>query len=188
MLERAWARRFSVLGIAATAAALPGCAGPSPDAQTASTLCAELRALDNRIVDHVNASVEGINSEPVDGRLPPILDGVDDVAAELRAWDEQIDAIELPDIDERTELRRQLHSGVDEALAELDDQRRTFESGSSSVADDEIPGVVSTWFNAVEKVFSVSEPQIFRFERIEFKQAFLDEPDCRNVIQQFVND
>ncbi len=49
-------------------------------------------------------------------------------------------------------------------------------------------GVVGTWFNTIEKVFSVSEPEIFRFERTEFKQAFLDEPDCRNVIQQFVND
>ncbi len=34
----------------------------------------------------------------------------------------------------------------------------------------------------------MSEPEIFRFERTEFKQAFLDEPDCRNVIQPFVND
>ncbi len=165
-----------------------GCAGDSQDAATASMVCNELRQLDNRIVDRVNESVAGIDAEPAGERLQTILDGVDDVAAELRTWDERIDLIELPDIAERTGLRRELHDGVDAALAELDDQRRAFESGPSSVADEEIPGVVGTWFNAVEKVFSVSEPEIFRFERTEFKQAFLDEPGCRNVIQQFVND
>ncbi|HYN33220.1 MAG TPA: hypothetical protein VES40_11390 [Ilumatobacteraceae bacterium] len=169
-------------------ALMAGCAGNSQDAETAATLCTELRELDNRIVDHVNASVEGINEEAVDGRLQLILDGADNVAAELVDWDRRIDALELPDLDETVELRRQLHAGVDAALAELDDQRQAFESGPSSVPDDEIQGVVGTWFNAIEKVFSVSEPQIFRFERTEFKQAFLDEPDCRNVIQQFVND
>jgi hypothetical protein len=52
----------------------------------------------------------------------------------------------------------------------------------------EIDGVDEAWFNSVEKVMSVSEPEIFRFERRAFKQAFLDEPACRDVIQQFVND
>jgi hypothetical protein len=174
-----------VTGLAAVSA---GCGGDSQDAATASMLCAELRQLDNRIVDRVNESVEGINEAPADGRLQLILDGADDVATELQAWDRRIDDIDLPDVDERAELRRQLHEGVDAALAELDDQRRVFESGSSSVADEEVQGVVGTWFNAVEKVFSVSEPEIFRFERTEFKQAFLDEPACRNVIQPFVND
>ncbi len=178
-------RAVHALVIAALAA---GCGGDSKDAATASVLCTELRELDNRIVDEVNGSVAGIDAEPAGERLQMILGGVDEVAAELRAWDERIDVIDLPDVEERTELRRELHRGVDAALAELDDQRRAFESGPSSVADEEIQGVVGTWFNAVEKVFSVSEPEIFRFERTDFKQAFLDEPDCRNVVQQFVND
>jgi hypothetical protein len=57
-----------------------------------------------------------------------------------------------------------------------------------TVPDDEVQGVVGTWFNAVEKIVSSLEPEIFRFERREFQQAFLDEPACRNVIQQFVVD
>jgi hypothetical protein len=174
--------------LTALAALAAGCADDPQDAATASTLCNELRQLDNRIVDQVNESVAGIDAEPAGERYQMILDGVDDVAAELRAWDERIDLIGLPDVAERAELRRELHDGVDAALAELDDQRRAFESGPTSVADEEVQGFVGTWFNAVEKVFSVSEPEIFRFERTEFKQAFLDEPACRNVIQPFVND
>jgi hypothetical protein len=177
------------VALALTIAALvAGCSENSQDAETASILCNELRALNNRIVDHVNGSVEGINEQSADARLDRIVQGADEVAAELQAWDRRIDAIELPEIAERAELREELHDGVDAALAELDDQRRAFESGPSSVPDNEIQGVVGAWFNAIEKVFSVSEPQIFRFERTEFKQAFLDEPDCRNVIQPFVND
>jgi hypothetical protein len=165
-----------------------GCAENSRDAETAAILCNELRGLDNRIVDLVNGSVEGINEQSVGTRMDRIVEGVDEVAAELQAWDRRIDAIDLPDIDETVELREELHAGVDAALAELDDQRRAFESGPSSMPDEEVPGVVGIWFNTIEKVFSVSEPEIFRFERTEFKQAFLDEADCRNVIQQFVND
>jgi hypothetical protein len=185
-----WSRRRGCQAVASLVVIVlvAGCADNSEDAETAATLCNELRALDNRIVDHVNGSVEGINELSVEARMDGIIRGVDDVADELRRWDERIDAIELPDIDEAAELREELHAGVDAALAELDDQRRVFESGPSAVPDDEVQGVVGTWFNAIEKVFSVSEPEIFRFERTEFKQAFLDEPDCRNVIQQFVND
>jgi PAS domain-containing protein len=170
------------------AALMSGCTSESKDAETASILCAELRQLDNRIVEQVNASVEGINEVPEGERMDRILDGLDDVDAELLAWDRRIDVIDLPAIDERADLQRQLHSGVDAAVAELDDQRSAFESVPSPVADEDLQGVVEAWFNAVEKVFSVSEPEVFRFERTEFKQVFLDEPDCRNVIQQFVND
>jgi hypothetical protein len=179
-------RRVALASVIAVLVA--GCAENSRDAETASILCEELRALDNRIVDLVNGSVEGINERPADIRMDRIVEGVDEVATELQDWDRRIDAIELPDIDETAELRKELHAGVDAALAELADQRTAFEARSPSVADDDIQGVVGTWFNAIEKVFSVSEPEIFRFERTEFKQAFLDEPDCRNVIQQFVND
>ena len=59
---------------------------------------------------------------------------------------------------------------------------------SGPVADDDVQGQVGIWFNSIEKVMSVSEPTIFTLERFELKQAFLDEPNCRNVIQQFVND
>lgn len=170
------------------AALVSGCAASSTNAETASTVCTELRQLDNRIVDHVNASVEGFNEVPEGERMDRILDGLNDVDGEFQAWDRRIDAIQLPDIDELAELQRQLHSGVDAALTELDDQRSAFEAALGPVPDEEVQGVVGAWFNAVEKVFSVSEPELFRFERTEFKQAFLDEPDCRNVIQPFVND
>ncbi len=68
------------------------------------------------------------------------------------------------------------------------DQAAEWADPPAEIPDDEVQGEVGIWFNTIEKVMSVSEPEIFTFERVEFKQAFLDEPHCRNVIQQFVND
>ncbi len=165
-----------------------GCSATSADEQTASVVCNALRAADNQVIDAVNASVAGIASKEPDGRLPAILEGVDAVAQALDEWDDEIDRLELPDTDESRELRRQLHRGVSGAKAELDDQHRLFQAGEQSVVDAEVQGVVGIWFNSVEKIVSSLEPEIFRFDRRDFKQAFLDNPDCRNVIQQFVND
>lgn len=158
------------------------------DAATALTVCTALRETANEVVDAVNASVRGINTRPPAERLDPILAGAADIEAILAGWRERIDRLDLPDGDEGDELRRQLADGVTAAEAELADQRAEFETPEGAVADDEVAGVVGIWFNAVEKVMSSLEPEIFRFERREFKQAFLDEPDCRNVIQQFVID
>jgi hypothetical protein len=104
----------------------------------------------------------------------------------VEAWQRRIGTIEIDGVDEADELRSQLMVGADRALDELPRQGELLRSGP--IPDREVQGAVGGWFNSVEKVMSVSEPEIFRFERRAFKQAFLDEPACRDVIQQFVND
>jgi hypothetical protein len=159
---------------------------PSADAETALVVCDELRSFDDGLVDIVNGSVAGIAGLPPDERAGAIADGLEAARDAVEAWTTRIDGLELPDVDEADRLRAQLHDGASEALAELDDQRGKLRVGA--LPDREVQGAVGEWFNSVEKVMSVVEPQIFQFERHEFKQAFLDEPNCRNVIQQFVND
>lgn len=168
-------------------AVLAGCsAGRSEVAQTASIVCEELRAHDERLVDLVNASVDGIGVLPASARAEAIGDGFDEVTAEVAAWQRRVQTLDLGDIDEADQLRDQLIDGAERALDELEHQRTSLRSGQ--IPDREVQGAVGEWFNSVEKVMSVSEPEIFRFERISFKQAFLDEPACRHVIQPFVND
>jgi len=184
--------RRRMAAAAVVAGCVAACSAPTTDATTdsttASVVCAGLRTVNNDVVDDVNASVAGIATEQPGDRLPRIIEGVDAIEADLDRWAGEIDDLDLPDGDESVELRRQLHGGIAAARAELVDQRRLFEAGEQTVIDDEVQGVVGIWFNAVEKVVSSLEPEIFRFERREFKQAFLDEPECRNVVQQFVND
>ena len=163
--------------------------GPSEVERTALVVCEELRAHDDRLVDLVNASVAGISTLPADERSEAISNGLDAVAAEVEAWRRRIDTIDLGDaeeVEEVDELRRQLTVGADRALDELTRQRGSLRSGP--IPDREVQGAVGEWFNSVEKVMSVSEPEIFRFDRQEFRRAFLDEPACRHVIQQFVDE
>jgi hypothetical protein len=168
-------------------ATLTGCdAGPSDVERTAAVVCETLRAHDDRMVDLVNDSVAGIGGLPEDERAEAIRSGFDDVASEVEAWRRRVETIDLGDVDEADELRRQLTVGADRALDELDRQRDALRSGP--IPDREVQGAVGEWFNSVEKVMSVSEPEIYRFERQELRRAFLDEPACRHVIQQFVDE
>ena len=98
----------------------------------------------------------------------------------------RVETIDLGDADEVDELRRQLTVGAERALDELERQRDTLRSGP--IPDREVQGAVGEWFNSVEKVMSVSEPEIFRFKQQGLRRAFLDEPACRHVIQQFVDE
>jgi hypothetical protein len=160
--------------------------GPSEEARAAAAVCEELRAHDNRVVAIVNESVAGIAELPEARRSDAIAKGLEDVTAEVEAWRGRIATLEIGDVDEADDLRSQLEVGADRALDELSRQEGLLPSGP--IPDREVQGAVGEWFNSVEKVMSVSEPEIFRFDRRAFKQAFLDEPTCRNVIQQFVND
>jgi hypothetical protein len=164
------------------------CSSNVADATIAAEVCTGLRDVDNEIFDVVNRSVAGIAGTDVHRRLPAILRGADGVERALGDWDRTIDLLDLPGTEETRVLRRQLHAGVVQARDELADQRRLFEEGEQSVVDDEVQGVVGVWFNSVEKIVSSLEPQIFRFDRRAYKQAFLDEPGCRNVVQPFVDD
>jgi hypothetical protein len=158
----------------------------SRDADAASVVCNELRGFDDELVGIVNDSVAGIETIPAASRAGGIAEGLEAAHAAVAAWAIRIDQIELPGIAEAETLRAQLHGGADAALAVLVDQRADLSVGP--IDDHDVQGAVGAWFNSIEKVMSVSEPEIFRFERRELKQAFLDEPACRNVVQQFVND
>jgi protein-tyrosine-phosphatase len=185
LIRRRRVELFAVL--AATAMALVACdPDPSQDERAAEVLCEELRAHDDRIVDLVNTSVAAISERSEDERSRAISDGLDQVEAEVVVWRDHIDDIDLGAGQEVDELRRELRDGAERALDELASQRTTLRSGP--IPDRDVQGAVGEWFNAVEKVMSVSEPSIFGFERHAFKQAFLDEPACRHVIQRFVND
>ena len=163
--------------------------GPSAAQRTASVVCEELRAHDDRLVDLVNSSVAGISTLPADERSDAIRDGFIAVTAEVEAWRRRVDTLDLGDADEVEEvdeLRRQLRGGADRALDELARQQGALREGP--IPDREVQGAVGEWFNSVEKVMSVSEPEIYRFDRQEFRRAFLDEPACRHVIQRFVDE
>jgi hypothetical protein len=160
--------------------------GPSDIERTASAVCEELRAHDDRIVDLVNASVAGIATLPAGDRAEAISGGLDAVTAEVEVWQRRLDTVDLGDAEEVDELRRQLTVGAERALDELTRQRASLRSGP--IPDREVQGAVGEWFNSVEKVMSVSEPEVFRLDRQEARQAFLDEPACRHVIQQFVDE
>ena len=183
-------RRGSATVAVITAVALIGCSSgrsAPADADVAARTCSALRQINNRVVDVVNESVDDIGAAAADERLEPVVDALGEVRAELLAWDQEIDELDLPAGDEGRILIRQLHAGAAAALDELDRRAEGLEA-TVTVADDEVGGFVGGWFNSVEKVVSSLEPEIFRFERRDLKQAFLDDPACRNVIQQFVND
>jgi len=144
-----------------------------------------LRSLDNDLVRAVNASVASIGALPAEERLASILDGVDSVGDILVDWRSAIDDLDLPDDARSRELRRQLRVGADEAIAELQRQRQSFETEPDVIVDREVQGVVGTWFNSVEKVMSVIEPELAGFDDAEFESAFQDQPDCRHVIQRY---
>jgi hypothetical protein len=184
----------STVGGVAVLVSLAGCGSDAPrsteptnDSDVARTVCDAIRGFDNGLVDATNESVAGIAALSPDERRTALDDGLTAVVAVVEQWRESIAGLQIPDVAEADQLRDQLASGADEALAELTDQA-TQAAGAGPVADDDVQGQVGIWFNSIEKVMSVSEPKIFVLERTELKQAFLDEPNCRNVIQMFVND
>lgn len=154
----------------------------------AATTCAALRTLDNELVRTVNRSVASINSLAAEERMPSILQGVDAVGEVLDDWRTTVEDLQLGEDARSAELRRQLRVGADEAIAELARQRRVFEEQPAVIVDREVQGVVGTWFNSVEKVMSVIEPELAGFDDPQFETAFQDEPNCRHVIQRYVVD
>ena len=155
---------------------------------TAATTCAALRSLDNELVRTVNSSVASINTLPADERMASILDGADSIGEILDNWRSTVDELDLADDAQSEELRRQLRAGGDEAVAELMRQRQKFEEQPTLIVDQEVQGIVGTWFNSVEKVMSVIEPEMAGFDDAVFESAFQVEPDCRHVIQRYVVD
>ena len=169
---------------------LVACASDSTadEQEFARTVCDELRDFNDELVDIVNGSVAGIASLPADERGPAIAAGLEHADKALTGWGDRISTMELPELDEAEIVRVQLASGATLGTDELDDQRTAMADRPDRIDDRDVQGAVGEWFNSIEKVMSVVEPEIFKLERREVKQAFLDEPACRNVIQQFRND
>ncbi len=163
--------------------------GSGPDrTEFARTVCEELRRFDDELVDIVNDSVSGIASRPPDERGPAIAAGLERADTALIAWRDRIATLQLPEIGEAEIVRDQLATGAALGSKELDDQRNAMSGRADRIDDRDVQGAVGEWFNSIEKVMSVLEPEIYKLERREVKQAFLDEPACRHVIQQFRND
>ncbi len=167
---------------------LAACASESGESEFARAVCEELRRFDDELVDIVNDSVAGIASLPPDERGPAIAAGLERADSALIAWTDRIATLQLPEIDETEIVRDQLASGAALGSEELADQRSAMADRADRIDDREVQGAVGEWFNSIEKVMSVLEPEIFKLDRRKVKQAFLDEPACRHVIQQFRND
>jgi hypothetical protein len=103
----------------------------------------------------------------------------------LDEWAVSLAALDLPPVPEAERLRTELLDSIPAGHAELADEVAAFEGPLSTIPDGEVRGAVGAWQNTIEKVMSVTEPRIERYERVELQRAFLDEPSCRNVVQPF---
>ncbi len=161
--------------------------GVSDDAATALNVCQDLVTTTNALADAVNDAVAGIGAKQPEERREAILEGFRaslDVVRERAAQVEE--RVALPDeLPERAELLAELVAGADAAVAELEEERALFDAEVPTVTDDDVAGRVGQLFNAVEKAMSVAEPAVAAYERAELGEAFLAEPDCRFVIQQY---
>jgi hypothetical protein len=155
------------------------------DAATARAVCGALRSYVNALADVANRAVDGIGGREPEERISLVIVGFGEALATVDTLRTMFSDLDLPPVPERDDLRSELVAGLDDATAELIDEQDRFIGDGDELAMGPAQGIAGTWFNAIEKAMSVSEPEIYRYERTDFKQAFLDEPDCRHVIQQF---
>jgi hypothetical protein len=174
-------------GPASTAAGSEASDAPaSADAATASTVCERLRRFTNDLVGAANDAVTGINERTPPERTGAILAGFDDGLRIAEQYVEEAAQLPIdPDVPERDALLGELRAGAEAAVAELVDERARFATEVPEVTDDDVRGRVGQFFNALEKAMSVTEPAIAAYDRRDLQVAFLDEPACRHVIQQF---
>jgi hypothetical protein len=163
-----------------------GCSsGPSADEELAATLCGALRDHTNDLVDVANDTAAGIYDYSPTERVARVETGYAEADDSLTAWTDTVRALDLPDVAEAEDLRADLLDGIDQGHAEIDDERVSFAETYATMPDEEVRGAIGFWFNSIEKVMSVSEPAIATYDRKALERAFLDEPSCRHVTQQF---
>lgn len=155
------------------------------DTEVARAVCAALRSYVNDLVGIANTAVDGIGARQPDQRINPVLEGFDAAIVTIGVHRDAIGRLTLRSVPERSALLTELVAGLDDATAELVDERAAFVERFDELVNGSAQGIAGIWFNAIEKAISVSEPEIYRYDRVGLKQAFLDEPDCRHVIQQF---
>ena len=159
------------------------------DEAVAFGLCSALRGQANVMTEIANTSAADIHEKSPEERYAALFDGYDRGAAASIAFRDSLPELDLPAIPELDDLIGQVSAGADLAAIEFaDEQARFAEAVRGAVADDDARGRVGELFNSIEKANSLVEPVIVRYERVELQRAFLDEPECRYVVQQFVLD
>jgi hypothetical protein len=182
----------AIVAALVVASAIVGCSddgasnAQSADAAMATALCGALREQTNALVRIANDAVAGIGASAPESRRASILAGFDAAEVAAAAFAEGIADLDLPSIDEADELRAEVERGARLGVEEVAEERTLFaEQVPGAIADDDVRGRVGQFFNSIEKVMSVAEPAIAEYERRDLQRAFLDEPTCRHVIQQF---
>ena len=159
------------------------------DESVAFGLCAALRDQANVMTEIANTAAEDIHAKSPEERYAALYDGYDRGAAASMVFRDGLDDLTVPEIPELDDLIGEISAGADAAASEFaDEQARFAEAVGGEVADGDAGGRVSELFNSIEKANSLVEPVIVDYERVELKRAFLDEPECRYVIQPFVLD
>jgi hypothetical protein len=155
------------------------------DAELAMVLCANLRQKTNALVDVVNDSVARIHEFDEEERSARIRDGYVAAGEALDDWEATLTDLDLPGVAEAEALRAELLDSVEAGRDEISAEAPTFDGPLATIPDDEVRGAVGVWQNSIEKVMSVTEPRIERYDRVDLQRAFLDEPSCRHVVQPF---
>jgi len=177
------------IAVTTAPATLANPTGGSQDAAAAMEICRALRAQANVRTDIANATVADVGEQTPEERYQTLFDGYDTAAEAERVFGESLADLDVPEIPERSDLLSEVADGADAAAAEfVDEQGRFADAVDGVVTDADWQGRVGEFFNSVEKANSLVEPAIARYDRRELQHAFLDEPECRYVIQQFVID
>ena len=159
------------------------------DAAAALAVCSALRAQANVRTDLANSTAADIAAQTPEQRYQTLFDSYDTAADAERAFGDSLADLDMPAIPERDDLMAQIADGAEAAADEfVDEQGRFAEAVDGVVTDGDWQGRVGEFFNSVEKANSLVEPVIIRYDRVELQHAFLDEPECRHVIQQFIID
>ena len=147
-------------------------------------MCGALRDQTNTLGRLANAAVAGIGAKSPDERYAALIAGFDEADAATRTYRDDVEALALGEAPEADALHTQLVDGAELAVTELARERADFEASGPTVPDADVQGRVGQFFNAIEKVMSVAEPAVSRYERRALHEAFAAEPSCRHVIQQ----
>jgi hypothetical protein len=171
-----------VLSAAGCGASLPTSAEAAA-AETADEVCAMLRELNNEMAVSLNATSDEITDADDPETAPQVLrDGYDDLIGIAEDYAHDVDELDLPVSDARDALLGELHSGAEEAVTALEDERTELE-GLDPVEVDDQAGVLGGAFTSLEKAQSVVEPRIGAYGDEELTEAFAAEPTCEHFIQ-----
>ena len=172
------------------AAAAGACGATEPTsteaaaAEVADVVCTMLRDWNNEMGDSLNATSDSITDEddPTTANAA-LLDGFDELIAIAEAHRAEVDALELPAVQDRAALVAELDAGAAASAEVLEDERAEI-AELAPISVDRQAGALGGAFVALEGALSVVEPQVGAY-RAELRDAFADDEGCRHVIQPF---